>query len=196
MLMAYLKKRLGHCGKNVVFHYSSQARALSRIYMYDNTSIYHGFKFISFSGKLIMKANSGSAENLTVITGNHQRYVGKAMGAYKNDRSLDVEKDVIIEEEAWIGANVTICAGVTIGRGCNIGAGSVVRKSLPPYAIVIGNPAKIVGFSYTPDEIIEHEKIMYSESDRLPLDLLVKNYNKYFKEHYKEIKSYASLVCK
>lgn len=49
-----------------------------------------------------------------------------------------------IEDDCWIGGNVTILPGVTIGRGCTVGAGSVVTKSLPPYSVALGSPAKIV----------------------------------------------------
>ena len=47
-------------------------------------------------------------------------------------------------DKAWIGARVTILKGVTIGEGAVVGAGSVVTKSVPPWTIVAGNPAKIV----------------------------------------------------
>jgi len=51
-----------------------------------------------------------------------------------------------IKEAASIGANATILPGITIGRGAMIGAGAVVVASVPPYAIVAGNPARIVGY--------------------------------------------------
>ncbi len=51
---------------------------------------------------------------------------------------------IVIEDETWIGANSVIVAGVTIGKHCVIAGGSVVTKSVPPYSIVAGNPAKIL----------------------------------------------------
>jgi UDP-2-acetamido-3-amino-2,3-dideoxy-glucuronate N-acetyltransferase len=51
----------------------------------------------------------------------------------------------IINKGASIGANATILGGVTIGAFALIGAGSVVTKDVPPYALVYGNPAKIMG---------------------------------------------------
>lgn len=45
-----------------------------------------------------------------------------------------------------IGANATLLPGITIGRGAMIGAGSVVTKNIPDYAIVVGNPAKIIRY--------------------------------------------------
>lgn len=53
-------------------------------------------------------------------------------------------KQIIIEDDVWIGANAVITAGVTIGKHAVIAAGSVVTKSVPPYAVAGGNPAKIL----------------------------------------------------
>lgn len=54
---------------------------------------------------------------------------------------------LIIEDDVWIGARVLILAkNQTIGRGSIIAAGSVVTKEVPPYAIVGGNPAKIIKY--------------------------------------------------
>ncbi len=51
--------------------------------------------------------------------------------------------DITLGHEVWLGAGCIILSGVTIGSGAVIGAGAVVRRDVPPYAIVIGNPAKI-----------------------------------------------------
>lgn len=52
---------------------------------------------------------------------------------------------VVIEDDVWIGSKATILDGVTIGQGAVVGAGAVVTKSLPPYAIATGVPAKVIG---------------------------------------------------
>jgi len=52
----------------------------------------------------------------------------------------------VVEQGASIGANATILPGLRLGRHCMIGAGAVVTRSVPPYAIVVGNPARIVGY--------------------------------------------------
>jgi UDP-2-acetamido-3-amino-2,3-dideoxy-glucuronate N-acetyltransferase len=65
-------------------------------------------------------------------------------------RSLDHSKPILetrICEGASIGANATILPGVVIGRRAMIGAGAVVTKSVPPFAIVVGNPGRIIGYS-------------------------------------------------
>ena len=55
----------------------------------------------------------------------------------------------LVSREASIGANATILPGVTIGRGAMVGAGAVVTRDVPPYAIVVGNPARITGYAQT-----------------------------------------------
>ncbi len=52
-------------------------------------------------------------------------------------------KQIIIEDESWIGANSVILSGITIGFHSVVAAGSVVTKDVPPFSVVAGNPAKI-----------------------------------------------------
>jgi len=59
-----------------------------------------------------------------------------------------------IGNDVWIGTGAMIMSGIEIGDGVVIGMGAVVNKSIPPYAIVVGNPARIVGYRFSP-EIIE-----------------------------------------
>lgn len=54
-------------------------------------------------------------------------------------------RGIVVEDDVWIGSKATILDGVTIGRGAVIGAGAVVTRSVPPYAIVAGVPARVVG---------------------------------------------------
>ena len=51
----------------------------------------------------------------------------------------------LVKKSASIGANATIICGVTIGRYALIGSGTVVTKDVPDYALVIGNPGKVIG---------------------------------------------------
>lgn len=61
--------------------------------------------------------------------------------------------NIVIKNDVWIGAMSTIMSGVTISDGAIIAANSVVTKNVPPYAIVAGNPAKIVKYRFSEDQI-------------------------------------------
>ena len=80
----------------------------------------------------------------------------------KNPRSKQRPKiflATVVESGASIGANATILPGITIGRGAMVGAGAVVTHNVPPYAIVVGNPARISGYTgRSPDEVIVSAK--------------------------------------
>jgi acetyltransferase-like isoleucine patch superfamily enzyme len=67
-----------------------------------------------------------------------------ADGSLKRDGEWDLV-ETVVEARASIGSNATIVAGITIGEGALIGAGAVVTRDVPPYAIVAGCPARVVG---------------------------------------------------
>ena len=71
--------------------------------------------------------------------------------AVNADMSLKAADDWVLSETlikagAAIGANSTIVCGITIGRWAMIGAGSVVTKDVPDYGLVVGNPARLIGY--------------------------------------------------
>ena len=92
----------------------------------------------------------------------------------------DKETDIIVEEAVWIGVNCTLLAGAHIGRGSIIGACSLVNKEIPPYAVAVGSPAKVIASVFTIDQIIEHEKHLYSENERFSREYLVELFNQYY----------------
>jgi len=57
---------------------------------------------------------------------------------------------VVVEDDVWLGANVFVMPGVTIGRGAIVSASAVVNKSIPAYALVSGNPARVIGWRKKP----------------------------------------------
>ncbi len=63
--------------------------------------------------------------------------------------------EIRIGNDVWIGEDVRIMDGVTIGDGAIIGAMAVVTKDVPPYAIVAGNPGRVVKFRFDPDQIVK-----------------------------------------
>ena len=74
------------------------------------------------------------AGNVSLVSNNHDLY----------DRQILTCKPVLIKKGAWIGAGATILAGISIGKYAVVGAGAVVTKDVPDYAVVVGNPAKVI----------------------------------------------------
>lgn len=70
-------------------------------------------------------------------------------------------KPVIIGNDVWIGRNVTILQGVNIGDGAVLGTNTVVAKDVPPYAIVVGNPARIIKYRFKEHEIESLRRIAW-----------------------------------
>lgn len=174
------KKQLGACGKNVIIKYPNKLN--NRMFIGNDVNIYeYGLFLIGPGGRFVMKSHSGASQRLTVITGNHGHKVGILNKIVTMNRLADKETTITVEEDVRIGANVTLLPGVTLGRGCRIGACSVVTKNIPPYAIAAGNPAKVIRFIFTPEEIIQHERKLYEEQDRLEYNKITE-YQKTYKQ--------------
>jgi len=92
-----------------------------------------------------------------VLGGNHQIYSITTYPLYSKLIALATVLDaqtkgsIIIENEVWIGTGSIILSGVRIGKGAIIAAGSVISSDVPAYAIVAGNPAKIIKYRFNED---------------------------------------------
>ena len=139
--------------------------------------------FIDYSGQVVLRDGVKISDG--VVIESHSHFIDKTDGSAIPGH-LIIDDHVKIYTRAYI---ADTCH--QIGRHARIGAGCYVRNNIPPYAIVMGNPAKIVGFVATPKELIEFEKENYPESERIPIEILEKNYNKYFKDRIKEIKEFV-----
>lgn len=73
---------------------------------------------------------------------------------------------IVIGNDVWIGCDVIILGGVRIGNGAVIGAGAVVAKDVPPFAVVAGNPAKIIRYRFDEYTCKQLQKIKYWNWDR------------------------------
>jgi acetyltransferase-like isoleucine patch superfamily enzyme len=80
------------------------------------------------------------AQNI-VMSGLNHGYEDVNLPIHKQPVSMS---PIIIEDDCWIGANVVVTSGVTIGKHCVIAAGAVVTKSIPPFSIAVGNPARVI----------------------------------------------------
>lgn len=104
---------------------------------------------------------------VVVIGGGHNTKVVGQFMTDAHEKTGNEDLGVIIEDDVWVGARAVILRGVHVGRGSIVGAGSLVTKSVPPYAIVGGNPAVVLTFRFNVDDILKHEEILYPVNDRL-----------------------------
>ena len=147
--------------------------------------------YIDYTGELIIGNNVGISEGVIIHTHEHPGYVNPAYDIhYVKATKVEIEDGVIIGDRAIINASVG-----RIGRNARIGTGAVVRQSVPPYAIVMGNPAKIVGFSMTPEQVEEYERNNYLENDRISMEEFTREYNKLFLDKIEEIKQFLKKSC-
>ena len=142
--------------------------------------------FIDYSGELIIHDNVSIANGVIIET--HTHYIERGRGGGAIQSRMEIGEGVKLLTRSYI---ADTCH--SIGRYARIGAGTYVRSNIPPYAIVMGNPAKIIGFLYSPEEMVEFEKEKYPENERTPLDKYTQYYEKYFRSRSKEIKSFIKL---
>ena len=170
--------KLGHCTPTTALIKPLVIKGPQNVYMYEDTGIKDAI-IMAPKAKFIMKKHSGAAEGLTVITGNHERRVGRFYRTITEQEKKLQDMDVVVEEDCWIGTRVTLLMGVTIRRGTTIAAGAVVSKSTAPYSIVGGIPAKHIKFYWTIDQILEHEAKLYPENERYTREQLEEFFQQY-----------------
>jgi UDP-2-acetamido-3-amino-2,3-dideoxy-glucuronate N-acetyltransferase len=110
---------------------------------------------VVISPEVVLGRNVKVQNNVSIYTGvicEDDVFLGPSMvfTNINNPRSAIVRKDkyvkTVIEKGATIGANATIICGKNIGRYAFVGAGAVVTKDVKPYSLVVGNPAKHIGW--------------------------------------------------
>lgn len=173
----------GSCNRNKFGYISATAKLIpplkidcpQNVYMFDNTKVENS-TISAVLSKFVMKKGSAAAEGLSVHTGNHMQVVGKYYRSITNEDKLNsgkiFDKDIIVEEDVWIGCNVTLLSGAHLGRSAVIAAGAVVNSDIPPYCIAGGVPAKPIKFKWTIEQILEHESKLYPEKERFSREQL------------------------
>lgn len=116
------------------------------------------------NSKLVVGNFCSIAENVTIYLGGNHRtdWVTTYPFGHINQNIFNnfngyghpsTKGDIIIGNDVWIGKNVTIMSGTTIGDGAVIANNSHVVKNVEPYSLVGGNPAKLIKYRFTPEQI-------------------------------------------
>lgn len=174
------RKRYGFVSPSAILSRPLHIRGERNIFLHDNTYLPPYSMIYALNAPFVMKKNSVCAYGLVAVTGNHARIKGRFFSTITEaEKPAGYDKPIVVEEDVWMGANVTLLSGVTVGRGCTVAAGAVVTKSLPPYCIAGGVPAKFIKFYWTIDEILEHEEKLYAPEERLSREYLEDVFSQY-----------------
>ena len=133
-------------------------------YTYGNINMYH-----SGNGDENLKIGSycSIAPEVTFLLASEHNFNGISTYPFKvkflgEANEASSKGSITVGDDVWIGYGAIIMSGVTIGQGAIIGAGSIVTKDVPPYAIVAGNPAKIIKYRFSEDVITKLLNIDFS----------------------------------
>lgn len=175
----FSRSKFGYCGENVTLNPPLTLSNPKNIFLYGDNKLDNAV-VLATNAKFIMKEHSAAAQGLKVATGGHAMIIGRNYREITEaEKPKGLDKDVVVEENVWIGMNVILLAGIVVGRGSTVAAGSVVTKTLPPYCIAGGVPAKPIKLKWAIDEILEHERILYPENERFTREQLEEIYSKY-----------------
>ncbi|MBA2706506.1 MAG: acyltransferase [Gemmatimonadaceae bacterium] len=81
--------------------------------------------------------------------------LASAESPVRHPPSTAIPRPVVLEDNVWVGFGAVILPGVRLGRGCIVGCRSMVYEDVPPYAVVAGDPARIIRGNLEPDDTVE-----------------------------------------
>jgi len=142
----------------------------------DHARIQPGTNMISDKGQLVVKKYSSISSEACIIPGAHIPTVGLPQFLSMSHVN-DIERTIVVEEDCWVGARAILLSKAHICRGAVVSAGAIVTKEVPPYAVVAGVPAKIVGVRFTLEQVLQHERILYPKEERLEESYLTNLFN-------------------
>lgn len=135
------------------FFYENSIKCKGKLYILPGTTLCYPYKieigynvFINRNAYITARANITIGDNVLIGPG---VIINSGMHRYKDKNKLIRDqgheiKPIIIGNDVWIGANAVIMPGVFIGDGSVIGAGAIVTRSIPPYSVAVGIPARII----------------------------------------------------
>jgi len=127
-----------HSAQNVFIERKADFGSGSCLILEENACLGENLRIMGM-GLVTIKKNAMIGPDVFIISENH-KFNSETFDGY------DVGQ-VVIGEQAWIGARAIILKDVTIGKSVIVGAGAVVTKSVPDYGVVVGNPGKVIRLS-------------------------------------------------
>lgn len=104
--------------------------------------------FCAIGGRLVVRGSNHSTNTINLQAWAQKEIIQSDLKVVGHRK-----RRVTIGNGVWIGDSVTVVPGACIGNGAVIGAGSVVTKSIPPYSVAVGNPAKVIRYRFPPEVI-------------------------------------------
>ena len=138
-----------------------------------NNCSFVAYNHITCANKITIGDSLLTGKWVTITDNSHGETDKVTLGMRPQKRPITSKGPVVIGNNVWIGDKATILPGVSIGDGAVIAANAVVTKDVPPYAIVGGVPAKVIGYRYDEDTIDFLLKVKWWNKDK-----------KWFKEHW------------
>ena len=164
--MLLCRPLFGGYGNNFIFD-PDGLYSFSRIYVGDDVALGWRPVIIAALSEIRIGSKVMFGPHVTIIGGGHNTAeVERFMYDVTEKRPGD-DLGVVIQNDVWVGARAVILRGVNVGRGAIVAAGAVVTKSIPPYAVVVGVPARIKRFRWDVKTILSHEEVLYPPSQRL-----------------------------
>lgn len=133
---ALVKGYIDSCGRNV--NIQPHAVISRRVRIGDDSGV--GERSL-VQGNVVIGSHVMMGPQVYIYTQNH---CFERTDIPMDRQGFSPERGVTIGDDVWIGSRVTILPGVNVGEGSVIGASAVVTKDVPPYAVVAGNPARVV----------------------------------------------------
>lgn len=171
----------GSAGNNSKVGFPVYISSVETVHLEDNTVLRGGVSIQNNTNEHVyIKKYTVISRDVTIVTNNHRSTVGIPQCLLGASHINDISRNLIIGEDVWVGTKATILSGADLGRGCIVGACSLVTKPVPPYALVVGSPAKIIGVKFSLDQIIEHEKALYPIEERMSREELEELFARYY----------------